>query len=209
MGDLWVFSPSSGLTAGAFDAVVFNTSLNDMSLIANDIKLSNVFDGGASGKWSPAIGLYSSKQNVGLTWSFNQYTINTINGGIALKNSSITQWGNCCTRDIDADYTTISPYASLGWEIGNLNADVSIRRDNQDASGNYSTASATGGLGSFVTRNKIDYSIGETSYSGRCELSHHTKLRLVLVASVEDLHLMQTALCFGASNLNGGGDSCQ
>jgi outer membrane receptor protein involved in Fe transport len=196
--------PSSGVTAGAFNAVVFNTS-NNMDLIANDLKIAKTFDSAAAGKWTPSVGLYTSKQDVDLTWSFNQYNISAENspGTITFLNSSITQWGNCCTRDIKAEYRTTSPYASLAWEFDKFNADISVRRDNQDASGNYSTASATGGLGSFVTRNKINYNIDETSYSGGA--NYRINPNIAVFGRVSEGYAFNAdRIMFGSANLNGG-----
>lgn len=197
--------PSSGVTAGAFDAVVFNTSLNDMGNTINDFKVSNSFDTGTSGKWTPTVGLYTSWQNVGLTWSFNQYNISASNapGTVNFLNFSQTQWGNCCTRDIDAEYRTISPYASLAWEMGDFNADVSVRQDNQDASGNYVTATPGAGLGSFGTRKVIDYSVDHTSYS--LGANYRINKNLAVFGRVSNgVAFNADRIMFGSANLSGG-----
>lgn len=197
--------PSSGVTAGAFNAVVFNTSLNDMGNTINDLKLSNSFDTGTSGKWTPTVGLYTSWQNVGLTWNFNQYNISASNApsSVTFLNSSQTQWGNCCTRDIDAEYRTISPYASLAWEMGDLNADISVRQDYQDASGSYVLATPGAGLGSFGARNKIDYSVDHTSYS--VGANYRLNKNLAVFGRVSNgVAFNADRIMFGSANLNGG-----
>lgn len=195
--------PSSAYNSAtnSFTAVVFNTTLNDLGLTVNDTKVSKTFETEGAGKWTPNAGLYMSKQKLDLTWSFNQYTVT---GKTAtLTNYSIDQWGNCCTRDIDVDYTTISPYAALAWEIGGLNADVSVRKDNQSAKGNYATASDTGGLGSYVTRNRVNYDIDETSYSGGANYRINPNLA-VFGRYSEGYAFNADRIMFGTTNLNGG-----
>jgi outer membrane receptor protein involved in Fe transport len=134
--------PYGGITAGATNVAVFNTKLDDMSLTVNDAKISKAFNFGDGAKFTPSVGLYSSWQNVGLTWSFNSYSIPAINnpGTVTPLFGSVQTFGGCCSRDIDADYRTISPYISGAFEIGDLNADLSIRYDDQSASGNFNTA---------------------------------------------------------------------
>ncbi len=38
-------------------------------------------------------------------------------------------FGNCCRRSYDMRYTTNAPFAQLGFEIGRLNVDGSVRYD--------------------------------------------------------------------------------
>jgi len=195
--------PSSGVTAGAFNAVVFNTS-NDMDLMVNDLKLSKTFETTGAGKFTPNVGLYTSKQDVDLTWSFNTYNISAENSpsNISFVSPSTVTFGGCCTRDINAEYTTVSPYAGLAWEVGNLNADVSVRRDRQDASGSFSQATGAG-LGTFATRNKIDYDINETSYSGGA--NYRINPNLAVFGRVSKGYAFNAdRIMFGTANLDGG-----
>jgi outer membrane receptor protein involved in Fe transport len=162
--------PYGGITAGATNVAVFNTALNDMNLTANDLKISKAFDLGGSGKFTPTAGLYTSWQNIDLTWSFNSYKIPAIStpGSVAFVSSSSQTFGGCCSRDVDAEYRTISPYISGAFEIGNLNADVSVRYDDQTASGSFAVASGTpvgNNTGLFGARKAVDYSINHTSWS--------------------------------------------
>jgi outer membrane receptor protein involved in Fe transport len=195
--------PNSGVTNGLVDAVLFNTS-NDMDLLVNDINLSTSFDTGAA-KFTPSIGLFYSKQDVDLTWSFNQYRISAQNApsSVTFVNGSTTTFGGCCTRDIDAEYTTTSPYVSLGLEMGSLNADVSVRRDNQEAKGSYSQAVANGGLGVFATRNRVDYDIDETSYSAGANYTINKNLAVFGRIS-RGYAFNADRIMFGSANLDGG-----
>jgi outer membrane receptor protein involved in Fe transport len=162
--------PYGGIAAGVTNVAVFNTALNDMNLTANDAKISKAFDLGEGGKFTPAVGLYTSWQNIDLTWSFNSYSIPATSNpsSVTFVSSSSTTFGGCCSRDVNAEYRTISPYISAAWEVGNLNADVSVRRDSQDASGSFAVASTTpvgNNTGLFGARKAVDYSIDHTSWS--------------------------------------------
>jgi outer membrane receptor protein involved in Fe transport len=157
--------PTNDVAAGQVGITIFNTSLNDLGNTINDFKVSKSFGTAETGKWTPTVGLYTSLQNVGLTWNFNQYTVtaNSVPTVLAINDQQTNVWGGCCNRNIDAEYRTISPYAALALEVGDLNADVSVRQDNQDASGTY--AGVTQGAGVYNAPKKIDYSIDHTSWS--------------------------------------------
>jgi len=154
----------------AFNAVVFNTSIDDAGNTLNDARLAKTFqvDGG---KLSVTGGWYSSLQKLGLTWNFNQYLMQATGDQPALlKTASTTPgyvgpaWGGCCMRNVDVDYRLNSPYANVGWEQGALNVDASLRRDRQHASGHANIA--TGGTAyQASTVQNVDYDIGHTSYS--------------------------------------------
>jgi outer membrane receptor protein involved in Fe transport len=196
--------PYTGIAANnTFTAAVFNTSLNDMTNVANDLKISKAFGLGEGAKLTPTVGLYASKQDVSLTWSFNSYTVAAKNnpGSVTFLSPSNVTFGGCCSRDIDAQYTTISPYAALALEVGNLNADVSVRRDNQDASGSYAQASAATGL--YGVRNKINYDEDFTSYSAGVNYRFDTNLAAFGRVS-RGAAFNADRIMFGSANLDGG-----
>jgi outer membrane receptor protein involved in Fe transport len=201
--------PYSGIAANnTFSAAVFNTSLNDMGNTINDLRLSNSFVNDTSGKWTPAIGLYTSSQNVDLTWSFNSYTVEASNNPASvtfLTPSSgaggASTFGGCCSRDIDAKYVTISPYASLAWELGGFNADLSVRQDEQSASGSYVQANPATGL--FGARNKIDYDVEHTSWSVGANYRFTPNLAVFGRAS-NGVAFNADRIMFGSANLDGG-----
>jgi len=164
--------PSAGqaYNGRAFNAVVFNTSIDDAGNTLNDARLTKTFtlDGA---KLNVTAGWYSSQQNVGLTWNFNQYLLQASGDKPALlKTASATPgyvgpaFGACCSRAVDVDYRTNSPYANVGWEQGPVNLDASVRRDRQHAGGsaNIATNAASYQAGSVE---RVDYDIGHTSYS--------------------------------------------
>jgi outer membrane receptor protein involved in Fe transport len=167
--------PGAGLPwAGrAFTATVFNTSIDDLGLTANDIKLSKAFQV-AGGTLTPTFGLFTSIQNVALTWNFNQYlmqasgdkpallaTANTAVPGLLAAGTDV--WGGCCNRTIDAKYRTNSPYAALGYEFGRLNLDGSVRFDSQTGTGTFNQA--VNQTYSAANTRYIDYKTDHTSYS--------------------------------------------
>ncbi len=154
----------------AFNAVVFNTSIDDAGNTLNDAKLSKTWniDGG---KLTGTAGLYSSLQKLGLTWNFNEYLMQAKTDSPALlKTASATPgyvgpaFGGCCMRAVDMEYKLVSPYVNVGWERGPLNVDASVRRDSQRASGTGNIA--TNGLRyEPATQQLVNYDIAHTSYS--------------------------------------------
>ncbi|MBC3833677.1 TonB-dependent receptor [Undibacterium amnicola] len=180
--------PNTGkaYTGAAVTAAVFNTSIDDLGSTANDLRVSNSFQMG-DGKLAFTGGLFTSLQNVSLTWNFNHYLLQASGDKPALLNSAATiagtsgllaqgtdVWGGCCNRAIDAQYKTTSPYATLGYESGDWNVDASIRRDSQDASGTYNQAVNQ----SYQQKNSktIDYSVNHTSYSAGVNYSFDKNL---------------------------------
>lgn len=173
-GTTFATGPRKGqaYTGNAFTAVVFNTSLDNMNLLANDMKVAKNIDLGNGSKLAATAGLYTSTQKVGLTWNFNQYLMEAIGDKPALLNSAINgtaAFGGCCMNFIDADYRTTAPYFSLALETGPWNLDASVRRDNQKATGIFNQSfyiAANSGLRyAPSTTNSINYEIDHTSYS--------------------------------------------
>lgn len=161
--------PDAGQPYGgnAFTAVVFNAALDNMNLAANDLRVSKDFQLSPDARLTASVGYYYSRQNVGLTWNFNQYLLQATGDKPALLSSPINGtpgFGGCCMNTIDAAYRTSSPYAIVALEAGPWNVDGSVRRDKQTASGTFNQS--TGGL--FydpATVNRIDYDVDHTSYS--------------------------------------------
>lgn len=176
-GMTYATGPNAGKAykGAAFTAAVFNTSLDDMGSTVNDIKVSKAFAMSGSTLTATA-GLYTSLQNLGVTWNFNHYLLQATGDKPALLNSSKTVvgspgllaqgtdvWGGCCNRNIDAQYQTTATYANLGWESGAWNIDGSLRNDKQKASGTYNQA--VNQMYRAANTKFIDYSVDHTSYS--------------------------------------------
>ena len=144
-----------------------------MGSFSNDLKLTKTIKLGDTDKLDFTGGLFFNKQAVSLTWNFNQYlmqitgknpaliaTVATPGGVVSIGGAN---FGFCCQRAIDVDYTTVSPYASVAYESGPLNVDGSIRMDRQNADGSINSA----GNSTYKPANayKVDYSKNRTSFS--------------------------------------------
>lgn len=157
----------------AFTAVVFNTSIEDAGNTLNDLKVSKQFDLGSSGKLTALGGLYTSQQNLAVTWNFNSYLLQAVGENPALLQTANATpgllaagtdvFGGCCNRAIDAKYRTTAPYLNLSYEVGALNLDGSVRYDRQKASGTFNQAVKQQYQDSGTRF--IDYSRNHTSYS--------------------------------------------
>lgn len=173
-GTLYLTGPRAGqpYAGNAFTAVVFNTKLDNMDLSVNDLKVSKDFRISADTTLTGAAGFYASRQNVGVTWNFNQYLIEAAGNKPALLTSPIdgtAGFGGCCSNTMDGKYTTTAPYGVLALETGPFNVDASVRRDRQLASGTFNQSSfiaANAGVRySPATVSTIHYSVDHTSYS--------------------------------------------
>lgn len=173
-------------TGNKFTAVVFNTKVDDVSLMANDLKVTKSLDVGG-GKANVVAGLYTSQQNLALTWNFNQYSLSAVGDGAQLLNVPGTLngspgFGGCCMNFQDSKYSTTAPYLNVTYDAGPLSLDIGVRHDRQKASGVYhQTLTGFGGTADGVAYNLanprlIDYSFGNTSYSlgGNYQLTRDT-----------------------------------
>ena len=175
-GTTYATGPNAGsaYSGNVLTAVVFNTSLDDLSLTANDLKVSKTFSLADGAKLNATGGLYSSQQKVNLTWSFNQYSLQASGDKPALVNVAGTvngsaAFGGCCQNNQQSSYTTTAPYALLSYEVGALTAEASVRQDKQKASGFYRQTLFDGGTPGLAynlnTARTIDYDVSHTSYS--------------------------------------------
>ena len=154
-------------TSTTFTATLFNTAIDDLGNTVNDLKLSKTFGDNASGRATVTAGLFSSVQNVALTWFWNQYTIDMKNSGAkaTLLGTGWTTWGGCCVRSFDVQYTTTAPYAAVSWELGALTLDGSVRSDSQRASGWAIQDDSVAKKWDPATQQTVDYKVSHTSYS--------------------------------------------
>ena len=162
----------------AFSAVVFNTSIDDAGSAMSDTKLSKSFQVAGNNKLTATTGLYTSVQDIGLTWNFNEYLMQATGNKPALLNTTSASgtpglvgpaFGGCCSRAIDAQYRSTSPYLNLGLENGPLNVDASVRQDRQKASGTFNKATRIDANSPLrydpATTQFVDYSLVHNSYS--------------------------------------------
>lgn len=160
-------------TGDWFQAVVFNTSLDDYSLVVNDLKLSKAFDVGG-GKITATGGLYTSRQTLKATWNFNQYSLSADADGAVLLDvpgvdNGVPGFGGCCMNHQDSSYSTRALYAGLTYESGPLTLDGSLRNDRNSAIGSYVQTIGPGGTPGtaydLLQPQIIDYRFSNTSYS--------------------------------------------
>lgn len=155
-------------TSTTFTGTLFNTSIDSLDNVVNDLKVSKSFgDAKAGGKATVTAGLFTSVQDVALTWFWNQYTLDMKNTGASAKPLATgwDTWGGCCVRSFDVEYTNTAPYLAFGWEQGNLSLDASVRRERQSANGWALQDDATTQTWDESTRQKVDYSLSHTAYS--------------------------------------------
>lgn len=152
-------SPNASTT---FTATLFNTAIDDLGNLFNDLRVSK-----RVGPATLGAGLFTGTQNVALTWYWNQYTVQMKNRGAttSLLGPGWTTWGGCCVRNFDVEYKTVAPYLSLNWEAGPVTVDASVRRDRQSASGYYREDDPVAMRWDDRTRKTVDYSVSHTSYS--------------------------------------------
>lgn len=161
-------------TASVFSAHIFNTSLDDMGNLFNDLRLQKVMALGGKDRLTLTGGLFSGTQNVAQTWYWNRYNVGLTGDGARLYNNAgavsfnpvgdaTTTWGGCCFRAIDVKLTAMAPYAAVAWDAGPLSLDASLRYDKQRASGSQIFGNAGGW--NAASRNKVSYTTDSTSYS--------------------------------------------
>lgn len=152
------------------NVVLFNTRLNDLGLIANDLRVSKDFDmGGATATFTA--GFYGSRQNVDTDWLWTSY-VQTVEGDgnsvlvdvIDANGNQVTDggvvgysasfFGNCCRRNYDVRYDTYAPFASVMLDFDRLTIDGSIRYDFGSADGTITGSDS--GYGSGITSYDFD-----------------------------------------------------
>ena len=138
----------NGLVA---NIVTFNTRLNSLDNLTNDLRATTEFDFGG-GSASLTGGFYYSQQDIDTTWLWTSHLMSVEGNGDAVlldvRNAagvpqtqdgtvgySAAFFGNCCRRSYDLEYTTKAPFASLGLEFGGLSLDGSVRWDFSEATG--------------------------------------------------------------------------
>ncbi|MEO9823036.1 MAG: TonB-dependent receptor [Paracoccaceae bacterium] len=166
-----VTNPSSlGGNGLLTNVVLFNVRLNDLGLIANDLRVSKDFDmGGGTATFTG--GFYGSRQNVDTDWVWTSY-VQTVEGdgnsvlvdvfdagGNQITDGGVVGYGasffgNCCRRNYDVKYDTYAPFASLALDFDRLTLDASIRYDFGSADGTITGSDS--GFGNGVTAFDFD-----------------------------------------------------
>lgn len=137
-------------TANAIGVVLFNTKLNSLNNITNDLRVNRRFNAG-DGTIDFSAGFYKSRQTINVDWTWSSYLLDAKGDNAALLNVrtaagasrtdnglvayGASYFGNCCRRSYNVDYDTNAPFASIGYTGGGLNVDASIRYDSGSARG--------------------------------------------------------------------------
>ena len=170
--------PNAGQTVGsntyAMGVVLFNTKLNSLDNVTNDLRISHAADLGG-GKLDVTLGFYKSRQTIDIDWTWSSYlleakgdnaalidvrdsegALQTDNGLVAYGASF---FGNCCRRSYKLDYDTNAPYAQLSWNSGKLTLDGSVRYDAGQVRG---SIAGDGPVGTFDVDGNGTISVPET-----------------------------------------------
>ncbi|WP_100657043.1 TonB-dependent receptor [Alteromonas flava] len=127
----------------AFLNLLFDTSINDLGNLINDMNLRKEFDNGVT----VTAGYYYSKQDIATSWNSWPTFIQTVDGtdsqylhiedadGNVLVNNGL--WApSFLSWEWDLNYETTAPYVNVGFEVGdNWLFDISARRDTVEANG--------------------------------------------------------------------------
>lgn len=131
-------------TTTAIGIVLFNTKLNSLDNMTNDLRLSHSFDTGG-GDIDLSVGYYKSSQKINMDWTWSSYLLEAKGDNAALINvrnaAGVSQtdngvvaygasfFGNCCRRSYNLDFDTDAPFASLAYNTDELTLDGSLRYD--------------------------------------------------------------------------------
>jgi outer membrane receptor protein involved in Fe transport len=146
---------TANLRAGLVSqSAAINTQTPDMGNLVNDLSVNKKFNFGEGTSLDTKVGFFHSRQNVVQRWAISERVMEAApNGalidvyagagpaGVALTTAGLTgynnQWGACCARDINANFTTDAPYLSLSFATGNLDIDAGVRQESFSANGTY------------------------------------------------------------------------
>lgn len=134
----------------AIGIVLFNTELNSLNNITNDLRLNTSVEAG-NGTVDFSLGFYKSRQTIDIDWTWTSYLLEASGNNAALLNIrnaagqlqtdngvvgyGASFFGNCCRRSYDVDYDTNAPFLSLSYNGGGLTLDGSVRYDLGSARG--------------------------------------------------------------------------
>lgn len=148
--------------------VLFNTRLNSLDNITNDLRITRDLSVGG-GEGAITFGFYKSRQEIETEWLWTSHLLEVAGGGRAglvdirsATGTAITDggtvaygasfFGGCCRRVYDLAYDTNAPFASLNLKFGQLSFDGSLRYDFGQASGATYGADLGGGRTGTVAR---------------------------------------------------------
>ncbi|MBB3860728.1 outer membrane receptor protein involved in Fe transport [Novosphingobium hassiacum] len=137
-------------TSNAIGIVMFNTALNSLDNITNDLRINRKFETG-SGSVDLSLGFYKSRQTIDMDWTWTSYLLDAQGDNAALLNvrsasgvlqtdngliaQSASFFGNCCRRSYNLDFDTNAPFISASYNADKLTIDGSVRYDAGQARG--------------------------------------------------------------------------
>lgn len=135
----------------AIGIVLFNTRLNSLDHVVNDVKFGRKFAVGTDSSLEFSAGFYTSRQKIDIDWTWSSYLLAAQGDNAALLNvtnaagNTVTDgglvaygayfFGNCCRRAYHLTFDTSAPYAQASFHIGGLTIDGSTRYDLGKAKG--------------------------------------------------------------------------
>ncbi len=166
----------------AYTNLLFDTSFNDLGLLANDLKLTKQFE-----TFSITGGVYYSKQNIKTSWNSWHARMQTLDGKnsqnityvavgagidaagdpvdvVLADNGALSQ--SFLAWNWDLEYRTIAPYVNFGFDVGDrATLDLSARFDDVQARGRRLDAccggntavdlNGNGSVGQFAVENGV------------------------------------------------------
>lgn len=133
---------------------MFDTELNNMNNMMNDMKVSKTF-----GKVNVTAGFFKAYQNISMSWLWNSYLTDINGNGAKMLNVAdssgniisqnglfaygVPAWGNCCTRNYDVAYDISAPHAAVSLDLDQLSVDASWRWDMGHVTGRFAGTSQT------------------------------------------------------------------
>ncbi|MEK8048332.1 TonB-dependent receptor domain-containing protein [Ideonella margarita] len=163
-------------TTPVFSAHIFNSTLDDMGNVFNDLRLQKEIRLDAASKLTVTGGLFTGIQNVGQTWYWNRYNVGLTGNGAKLYDNTgavttnpvgdaTTTWGGCCFRSLDVQVAATAPYAAINYDAGPLSLDASVRLDKQRGTGTQKFGDAATGTWAAGGPGNISYKTDATSWS--------------------------------------------
>ena len=195
-----MFPADNGNGGNTFTGTMFNTSLDNMDNMFNDLKASKTFDMNG-GKSVFTGGLFTGSQNLGQTWFWNQYTVGTNGSWSAPVKSGWSTWDGCCARTYDVKYNVTAPYAALSWEKDKLTVEGSVRQNDMSATGQSFKGTGTKNSNLTLAQGSWDASSADTVNYKQSKLSYSTGANYALTKDTALFARLSDGYNFAADRL--------